>query len=157
MPKFTQPPGQAHSGERQQAVSGNNLDHPAIRAGTQCWETASSQWQSLRPLSYQGRPSVVRDSKQSVAMPKITQPPGQAHSGERQQAVSGNTLDHPAIRAGTQCWETASSQWQCLGPRGFQCRPWVVRQFEVSGNGLDPRISGRPSVVRDKEQSVAKP
>ena len=31
----------------------------------QWWETASSQWQCLRPHSHQGRPSVVRDSSSS--------------------------------------------------------------------------------------------
>ena len=40
---------------------------------------------------------MVRDSKQSVAMPWTTQPSGQALSGERQQAVSGNALDHSAM------------------------------------------------------------
>ena len=46
--------------------------------------------------------AVVTDSKQSVAIPTATQPSGQTLSGERQQAVSGNTLDHSAIRAGSQ-------------------------------------------------------
>ena len=48
----------------------------------QCWEIASSQWQRLRPHQYQGRPSVVR-------------------------AVSGNTLDNSAIRAGPVLMEVA--------------------------------------------------
>ena len=64
------------SGERQLAVSGNALDHTAIGAGLlgrmdagQWLETASSQWQHLRPHGHRGRPSredgcraVVRDS-----------------------------------------------------------------------------------------------
>ena len=164
----------------QRAVSGNFLDHSAIRAGPQWWETTSSQWQCLRPLSYQGspqcwetansqwqrlrphghqdrppvvwdsdlleamlwttqpsgQPSVVRDSYQSVAIPWTTQPSGQALSCERQLAVSGNTLDHSAIRAGPQLWETASSKWQRFRPLNHQ---------------------GRPSVERDSEQSVATP
>ena len=155
------------SGERQLAVSGNALDHAAIRAGLQWWETASSQWQCLRPHDHQGRPSVVRDSYLG--------------SGERQLAVSGNALDHAAIRAGLQWWETASSQWQCLRPHDHQGRPSVVRdsylgsgerQLAVNGIALDHAAiraglqwwetassqwqclrphdhQGRPSVVRD--------
>ena len=48
---------------------------------------------------------LVRDSKQSAATPWTTRPSGQAFSGERQQAVSGNALDHSAIGAGPQCGE----------------------------------------------------
>ena len=48
--------------QRQLAVSGNALYHMLIRAGPQWWETASSQWQRLRPHGHQGRPLVVRDS-----------------------------------------------------------------------------------------------
>ena len=43
---------------------------------------------------------MVRDSEQSVATPQTTRPSGQALSGERQHAVSGNALDHTAIWAG---------------------------------------------------------
>ena len=75
--------GQALSGERQGAESGSALDDLAIRAGPQWWEAASSQQQCHRRLSYQGRPSVVKDSKQSVAMPYITGLLGQALIGER--------------------------------------------------------------------------
>ena len=46
--------------------------------------------------------AVVTDSKQSVTIPSATQPSGQTLSGEKQRAVSGNTLDHSAIRAGSQ-------------------------------------------------------
>ena len=70
-PSHMPQPGYEHmgSGERQLAVSGNALDHTAIRVHSQWWETASSQWQYLRPHCHQGRSSVVRDSYQSVAMP----------------------------------------------------------------------------------------
>ena len=59
------------SGERQPAVCGNTLDNLAIRAVPwQWWETASSQWQYLKPLCYKGQVlAVVRDSQQSVAIP----------------------------------------------------------------------------------------
>ena len=40
--------------------------------------------------------------KMRVAMPKTTWLSRQALSGERQLAVSGNALDHPAIRPGPQ-------------------------------------------------------
>ena len=50
--------------------SGKALDHSAIRAGPQWVEIASSRWYWLRLLGYQDRPSVVRDSEQSVAMAK---------------------------------------------------------------------------------------
>ena len=65
-PRFS---GPARSSERQQAVSGNVINHSAIRAGPQWWEDANSQWQYLMTLGYQGRPPLVRDSKQSVTMP----------------------------------------------------------------------------------------
>ena len=66
-------------------------------------ETASSQWQCLRKLFFQGRPSVVRDGEQSVAMPWTTLLSWQGLSGERQRAVSGNASDHfyqgrPSVR-----------------------------------------------------------
>ena len=94
MPRTTRLSGQALSGERQQAVSGYALDHWAIRAGPQWRETESSHWLCLGPLGYQGRPSVARDSKQSVAMPWTTGLSGQALSGERQKAVIGYAFDH---------------------------------------------------------------
>ena len=65
----TQPSGLALNGERQLPFSDSVLDHMAIRAGPQWLETASSQWQRLRPHGHHGRPSVMRDSKQSVATP----------------------------------------------------------------------------------------
>ena len=89
MPWTTRPSGQALSGERQQAVSGNALNHSAIGAGPRCEEL----WE------------LVSDSDQLVATPWTTRPSGQALSGERQQAVSGNALDHSAIGAGPQCGE----------------------------------------------------
>ena len=116
MPLTTQPLGQAHIGERPHVVSGNAFDHSAIGTGPHWWETSSSQWQCLWPLSHWDRPTLVRDLKQSVAMPLTTQPLGQAHIGERPQAVSGNAFDHSAIRTGPHWWETSSSQWQCLWP-----------------------------------------
>ena len=120
---------------------------------SQRWEITSSQWQCFRPLSYQGWPKVLRNSLQSVTMPYTTLLLGQAHSGkrqravsdkatdhlviragpgsgERQQAVSSSALDHSAIMASPQWWETASSQWQCLGPLSYQSRPTVVRDSE---------------------------
>ena len=136
MPQTTKPSGKALCSERQWAVSGNTLDHSAIREGPQWWEIASSQWQCLRPLNYQDRPSVVRNSEESVATPQTTRPSGQALSDERQRAVSGNALDHSTIRTGPQWWEIVRSQWQRLKPLGHQ---------------------GRPSVMRDREQSVAMP
>ena len=48
---------------------------------------------------------MVRDNRQSVAMPWTTRLSGQALSGERQQAVSGNALDHSDIGAGPRCGE----------------------------------------------------
>ena len=58
-----------------------------------------TQWTTT--LGYQSRTLVVRDSsEQSVARPQTTRPSGQALSGERKCAVSGNALDHSAIRAG---------------------------------------------------------
>ena len=62
--------GQALSGERQKVFSGKALYHSAIRAGPQWVEITSSRWYWLRLLGYQDRPSVVRDSEQSVAMAK---------------------------------------------------------------------------------------
>ena len=64
----TRPSGQTFSGERQVAVSGNTLDHPAIRAAPPWRETGSSQLQCHRSLGDQGSPSVVIDSEQSVAI-----------------------------------------------------------------------------------------
>ena len=96
--QFLTCPGQdsnLSNGERQCAVSGNAF------------------W----PLSHWGRPSVMRDSAQSVAMPLTTQssqrdsasqwqcllttqPLGQALSGKRQRSVSGNAFDHSVIGEG---------------------------------------------------------
>ena len=142
MPKTTRPSGQDPSGERQLAASGNALDQWAIRASLQWWETAIRQWQHLRPMGHQGKPSVVRDSYQTMATPKTTQPSGQALSGERQLAASGNALDQWAIRAGLQWWETASSQWQHLRPLGHQGRPSVVRE---SYQSVATPLTNRPS------------
>ena len=175
--------GKPCSGERQQSVSGNTLDHSTIRASPavvrdsnlsvampsttqlsgqvlQWWETAISQWQCLRPLSCQGK----------------------SCSGERQQSVSGNAFDHSAVRASPavvrdsnlsvampsttrlsgqalQWWETAISQWQCLRPLGYQGKSCSgERQQSVSGNALDhSAIRASPAVVRDSNLSVAIP
>ena len=181
MPQTPKPSGKALCSERQWAVSGNTLDHSAIREGPHWWEIASSQWQCLRPLNYQDRPSVVVNSEQSVAMPQTTRPSRQVLRDERQCAVSGKALDHTTIRAGTQWWETVSSQWQRLKPLGHQGRPSSgERQRAVSGkafghttiragtqwwetvSGQWQRLKplghqGRLSVVRDSMQSVAMP
>ena len=71
--------------------------------------------------SYQDRPSVEGDREQSMAMPLTTQPSGQALSAERQRAINGNGFDHSAVRAGPQCRET---EWQChcLRPHSYQGR-----------------------------------
>ena len=127
---------QAFSLERQRAASGNASDLLDIETSLQSWETASSQWQCLRPIGYRGRPSVLRDSEQPVAMPQTYWISRQAFSLERQRAASGNASDLLDIEAGLQSWETASSQWQCLRPIGYR---------------------GRPSVLRDSEQPVAMP
>ena len=74
MPKTIQLLGQALNGERQQANSGN----------------------SLRPLSYWGRPSVVR---KRASKPQTTPLSGQALSGEKE---SKKASDHSAIRADPQ-------------------------------------------------------
>ena len=80
---------------------------------------------------------VVRDSKQSVIMPKTTLPSGQTLSGERQLEVSDNALNHTTIRADPLSGE---------------------RQQAVSGNALDhSAIRAGPSVARDSEQSVIMP
>ena len=192
---------QAYSLERQRAVSGNASDLLDIETSLQSWETASSQWQCLRPIGYRGRPSVLRDSEQSVAMPQTSWILRQAFSLERQRAASGNASDLLDIETSLQSWETASSQWQCLRPLGYRGRPLVLRDSEqsvamsqtswisrqafslerqraASGNASDlldietslqswetassqwqcPRplgYRGRPSVLRDSEQSAA--
>ena len=94
MPWTTRSSGQALSGKGQQAGNGNALDHPAIRAGPQWQEAASRPWKWLGRPGHQGRPSVVKGSKQAMEMPWTTRPSGQALSGKRQQAGNGNALDH---------------------------------------------------------------
>ena len=80
---------------------------------------------SLRLLGYQGRPSVVQDSKQSAS-------------------------DYWAIRAGPQWYKTASSQPQTTGLSGQALSG--TRQQAVSLRLLG--YQGRPSVVRDSKQSA---
>ena len=111
---------------------------------------SNSQWQCLRPLGHQGRPSFVRDSKQSVVMPSTTLLLGLYLSGERQPAVSCNASDHSAIRSGPHLRETASSQWQCLRSLSHQGRPSFVRDSNSQWHRLRPLShQGRPSFVRD--------
>ena len=50
----------------------------------------------------EGRPSVIRDSVQSVFLPYTSWLVGQSLSGERQRTASGKALDNSAIRAGPQ-------------------------------------------------------
>ena len=128
--------GQALSGERQWAISGNALVHSAIGAGSRWWETGISQWQCLCSLSFRGRLSVVYNREQSVAALWSTRLYGQALSAERQVSVSGNAFVHSAIGAGPQWWETVSSQCQCLSPLGHSGRLSVLRERAVSGNTL---------------------
>ena len=59
--------GQAISGKGQQAVSGNTLDHLANGAGPSV--VRDSKQSVAIPPGYLGGPSVVRDKEQSVAMP----------------------------------------------------------------------------------------
>ena len=131
------------SGDKQQAVSGNTSDHPTIGAAArnqcisrdlcQCLQTASSQRQHLRPPDYWGscsQPvyfprslSVVTNSKQSVTTPQTTRLlrqllatsvfPEISVSGDKQQAVSDNTSDHPTIGAAArnQCISRDLCQW----------------------------------------------
>ena len=84
-------PVRQRCGVRQRAVSSNA---PQLR------QWACSQWQCLRLFRYEGRPSVVRDIKQRMAMPKTNQPSGQALIVARQWGVSCYAIDHSAIKAG---------------------------------------------------------
>ena len=53
---------------------------------------------------------MVRDSEQSLTILYVNPLSGKDPSGERQRAVSDNSLDHSAIREGPMWGETASSQ-----------------------------------------------
>ena len=180
LPYTTRLSGQAFSGERQGAVSGNALDHSAIRAGPTrardrelsvptLWTTRlsgqalqgrgteSCQCLHFGPLGYQGRP----------------------YKGEGQRAVSAYTLDHSAIRAGPTrardrelsvptLWTTRLSgqalqgrgteSCQCLhfGPLGYQGRPYKGEGLRaVSAYTLDhSAIRAGPTRARDRELSV---
>ena len=74
----------------------------------------ASQWQCLRPQGHQCIPlgglGQIAESKQARQCLRPLGLQGRPHNGERQQAASGNASDHTAIKAGPQCWETASSQ-----------------------------------------------
>ena len=72
----------------------------------------------------------MRDNTQSMAMAQTTRLSGQALSGEKQSAVSDNTVDHSAIRAGPQWLETVSSQWQNHRLLGYQGSPSAKRDSQ---------------------------
>ena len=111
----TQLSGLALSCERQQSVNGNTLEKSAIMLGPHWWETVSSQWLHVISPVYQDRPSVETDNKQSVAVLYATWPSG------RQQAVSGNTLYHLAVRTDPLSTTSAYCSWymseNLLSPR----------------------------------------
>ena len=103
-PSWDSNPG---SGERQLVVSGNALDHKAIWGHRpQWWETASSQWQCLRP---QGNMRPGQWWETASSQWQCLRPQGNMRPG--------------------QWWETASSQWQCHRPQGnMRTLTWFIAE-----------------------------
>ena len=130
------------------------------------------------PLGYRGRPSVVRDTEESGAMPWTTRLSGQAISGEGHRKDMCNAVDHSAI-GHVLLVELADCEYYWVSPQlGTAVLQNCSRLTLVHSDfylpishfdfflptrgsraalNIEPWLSyqGRPSVVRDSEQPVA--
>ena len=120
--------GRPYSGERQLAVSGQTLDHMAI--GADPITSASHQMKSIFVFLF---------CRCTLSGLLLVGHGGRPYIGERQGAVSGNTLDHTAIRAGpiiSARWSQSLSFYSAPALCPAYC--WLAVNIISTGSAIFP-------------------